>query len=335
MAAVALTLPLALVWSPPAASSVVAAKRPPIPAAGIEVAPGQLPTICDGPADNAYGVNYGYYYSVKARAWLQAPRCVPKWGNLAAMQSQVVGSGQRVTMTAVPDEGSNSGTYAPQTSSITWTYPGQRVAGCGSTDLTCTVIPFPKATEVWQWGVFNVSMPRTFFVDSAGSNCAGQHLCAGNASQAWGVVGVAPKGSDTCPPRTRTRNPALTPSAKNCEWDSLMISGVVLNRHGQPQRGATVYVKALGPGAGGARRTKTDAHGRYSFKLDIVTSYQVAMNGYCAYGQPGCSDTADVHAKESHTGTVVHRNVNWHSAAMNCKSSCTFPPGDIVQPTTG
>jgi hypothetical protein len=42
-----------------------------------------------------------------------------------------------------------------------------------------------------------VTMPRTFFVDSPGSNCAGQHLCAGAATQSWGVVGVAPKGSGT------------------------------------------------------------------------------------------------------------------------------------------
>jgi hypothetical protein len=282
MVTVALALLMAIAWSPPASSSAVEAKRPPIPAGGIEVAPGQLPSICNGPNDNAYSVNYGYYYSVKAKAWLQAPRCVPKWGNLAAMQSQVVGSGRKVTMTAVPDEGSNSGTYAPETASITWTYPGKRVSGCGSTDLACTVIPFSKATDAWQWGVFNVSMPRTFFIDSPGSNCAGQHLCAGTSTQSWGVVGVAPAGSDTCPPRSRSRNPALTHAAKNCEWDSMMISGVVLNRQGRPQRGATVYVKALSIGAGGARRTKTDAQGRYRFTLDIVTSYEVAMNGYCA-----------------------------------------------------
>ena len=193
MAAVLMTLLTTLVWAPLAASSESGAKRPPIPAGGIKVAPGHLPGVCTGPADDAYGVNYGYYYSVKAKSWLQAPRCVPKWGNLSAMRSQIVGPGKRVTMTAVPDEGSNSGAYAPETGTITWTYPGKRVAGCGSTDLTCTVIPFRKATDVWQWAVFNVSMPRTFFVDSPGSNCAGQHLCAGTATQAWGVVGVPPK----------------------------------------------------------------------------------------------------------------------------------------------
>ncbi len=161
------------------------------------MAPGQLPGLCNGPADNAYGVNYGYYYSAKAHAWLQAPRCLPKWGNLAMMQSKIVGAGKRVTMHAVPDEGSNSATYAPETSSIVWTFPGKRVAGCGSADLFCTVIPFKRATDVWQWGEFHVTMPRTFFVDSPGSNCAGQHLCAGTATQSWGVVGVAPKGSGT------------------------------------------------------------------------------------------------------------------------------------------
>ena len=100
-------------------------------------------------------MNYGYYYSKAAKAWLQAPRCVPKWGNLG-MESHIVAGGKRVTMTAVPDEGSNSATYAPETGSITWTYPGKRISGCGVKDLSCTVKPFPKATKEWQWGVVNL-----------------------------------------------------------------------------------------------------------------------------------------------------------------------------------
>jgi hypothetical protein len=95
-----------------------------------------------------------------------------------------------VTVTAIPD--TNSSQYAPETKSISWTYGGKRVAGCGPADLTCTVIPAAQATTEWQWVQFQVSMPRIFFVDSQGSLCAGQHLCAGNSTNAWSFVGVAP-----------------------------------------------------------------------------------------------------------------------------------------------
>jgi hypothetical protein len=56
----------------------------------------------------------------------------------------------------------------------------------------CTA-KIPAATTAWQWFEFKVSMPRIFYVDSPGSNCAGQHLCAGFTTYAWSVVGVAPK----------------------------------------------------------------------------------------------------------------------------------------------
>ncbi len=176
----------------------VQAARPPLPAGAKQIAPGHLPGKCSAPGDDGYGPNYGYYYSGKAKAWVQGPRCVPVWGNLALMPSTVVRAGSRVTMTAVPDGGSNSGTYAPQTKSISWTFPGKRVSGCGTADLSCTVIPFARAGREWQWGLFHVTMPRTFFVDSPGSNCAGLHLCPGFATNAWSFVGVPPAG--TSPP---------------------------------------------------------------------------------------------------------------------------------------
>jgi hypothetical protein len=36
-------------------------------------------------------------------------------------------------------------------------------------------------------------MPRTYFIDSKGSNCQGAHICAGFATNAYSFVGVRPK----------------------------------------------------------------------------------------------------------------------------------------------
>ena len=150
---------------------------PPPPAGAVVLAAGQPPRKCvaGDPATNAYGINYGVYWSKNANAWLSAPWCYPRWGNLEASASGVVAARQAFTVTAIPTDGSNSGQYAPETKSITWRYPGKVVAGCGNADLSCTVIPTDKAGQEWSWFEFNVSMPRTFFVDSSGSNCAGQH----------------------------------------------------------------------------------------------------------------------------------------------------------------
>lgn len=173
-------------------SSVSATARPPKPAGSQALAPGHIPRVCTGGTFNAYASNYGVYYSARAKAWISAPWCVPRWGNLEALTSGITKVKGSYTVTAVPNEGSNSAQYAPETKSISWTYPGKRVSGCGSADLSCTVVPFSKGTDEWQWGEFHVTMPRTFFVDSAGSNCAGQHLCAGFSTNAWGFVGVPP-----------------------------------------------------------------------------------------------------------------------------------------------
>jgi hypothetical protein len=151
--------------------------------------------MCTEATDDGYAPNYGYYYSATTKAWLQAPRCVPVWGNLALMPSQIARPGGAITMTAVPNQGSNSATYAPETKSITWDFPGKKISGCGPADLSCTTVPFAKAGPQWQWALFHVTMPRTFFIDSPGEFCAGQHVCAGFATNAWSFAGLPPAGT--------------------------------------------------------------------------------------------------------------------------------------------
>jgi hypothetical protein len=113
----------------------------------------------------------------------------------------------------------------------------------------------------------------------------------------------------------------------------MVISGVVLGRHGLPVRGATVHVYARGGTAGGPRRTRTDALGRYRFELNVVTDYEVAMDGYCAYGQRGCADVATAGGTDSHKGVTLERSLNWRDAAMNCHGRCTYPPVRDRPPT--
>ncbi len=180
-----------------AAAPANAARRPPAPTGVPVVSAGQLPHPCAA-GDERYGADgyssvMGAYFDAKLNTWASAPYCYPVWGNLAASGSQIVNPGQAATIVATPNGGSNSGTYAPQTKSITWSIGGTRQAGCGSADLTCTVVAAKRATGSWQWFEVKVSMPRTFFVDSPGSNCAGQHLCAGVTTNAWAFIGVRPE----------------------------------------------------------------------------------------------------------------------------------------------
>ena len=191
----------ALLCSPVAA---LAAPRPPAPAGVHVLAPGQLPGLCTE-ADYNSGAMSGAYYDSPSHAWLSAPYCILRWGNLEASPPQLAEAGKPVTVTAIPNQGSNSGTYAPETNSIAWTVGGKVVSGCGSANLTCTFIPAPKRTHVWQWVEVHVTMPRTFFVDSPGSYCAGQHLCPGVQTNAWTWIGVPP---DICPGRTSARRDA-------------------------------------------------------------------------------------------------------------------------------
>lgn len=184
------------------------ASRPPQPPGSTRVAEGHIPAVCtkaQGAAGAPSEASFlGVAYSARLKQWLSVPICYPRWGNLYASPSQVVKAGGEVTITAVPSEGSNSGTYAVETKSITWQFPGRRVRGCRSKDLTCTVVLAKKATSAWQWGEFHVSMPRTFFIDSPGSNCAGQHLCAGFATNAWAWAGVPPRGTFVMSGRVKT-----------------------------------------------------------------------------------------------------------------------------------
>ena len=185
-----------------------AASRPPALPGVRVLAPGQLPRTCTTAEHDAGAstgaTTYGSYFSKAANAWMTAPYCYPMWGGLDASPSQIVAVGAKVTVTAVPQ--SNAAQYAPETKSISWTFPGQRVSGCGNADLTCTVILAKRATTEWQWGEFHVTMPRVFFVDSPGSNCAGQHLRAGFATNAWSFVGVPPSGTPA----------PLPPIARDC-----------------------------------------------------------------------------------------------------------------------
>ena len=202
-----------------------AAEKPALPAGGIELTPGQIPTTCTlGTQFDAYGSNYGYYFSEKANQWVSAPWCYPRWGNLEASASAVVEAGAEFVVTAIPNEGSNSAMYAPETKSIQWVYPGQRISGCGNTDLQCRVILTKTATTEWQWFEFKVSMPRTFFVDSPGSNCAGQHLCPGVTTNAWAFGGVAPAGAKATTPPLSPGGCASTGSSSAHLWPAAMVA---------------------------------------------------------------------------------------------------------------
>lgn len=174
-----------------------AGPRPTFPG-GVKLSPGQVPHTCsEGDLQtgaSAYGSNYGYYFEKQTRRWVTAPWCFPRWGNLVA-SSPIITKRKKKTVTvyATPTDGSNSAEYAPVTKTISWTYPGKAVSGCTSESLFCTFIPFAKQTSQWQWAEVHVSMPRTFFIDSRGSNCAGLHLCPGFTTNAWSFVGIAPK----------------------------------------------------------------------------------------------------------------------------------------------
>jgi hypothetical protein len=169
------------------------AGRPPAPVGVHQLAPGQLPTVCTG-ADVGSGESSvsGAYYDGLTNSWISAPFCYPRWGNLEASPPQIAATGLAVTVTATPNGGSNSQTYAPQTKTISWTGAPKPVSGCGAVDLTCTFIPAPDGASVWRWFEVEVSMPRTFFIDSPGEFCAGMPVCAGVETHAWTWIGVPP-----------------------------------------------------------------------------------------------------------------------------------------------
>ncbi|MEZ5099197.1 MAG: GDSL-type esterase/lipase family protein [Thermoleophilia bacterium] len=251
------SLAVLLVW----AGVALGAPKPPPPAGVQLLAAGQVPTQCAaGATFDPYGSNYGYYYSKNANAWLSAPWCYPRWGFLEASASGVVAAGQAFTVTAIPTDGSNSAAYAPETKTISWSFPGKVVAGCGNADLSCTVIPTTEAGEEWSWFEFKVSMPRTFFIDSPGEFCAGQHLCGGVTTHAWAFVGVPPDDG------------------------KLHVRGAVRDAEGKGVKG--VPVTASGPGGGSDR---TDESGSYDIVVKKGAHTVSAAGGYCVVGKPGCT----------------------------------------------
>ena len=168
------------------------------PAPGHEVTEGFVAGACSeadfASGASAYSANFGYYFSKKSKQWIQSAWCYPVWGNLAASASQLVTAREAITIYATPNGGSNSAEYAPLTNSISWSFPGELVSGCGPADLACTFIPFPKKSKDWQWSAVQVSMPRTFFINSPGSNCVGRPICPGFTTNAWTFVGSPPCG---------------------------------------------------------------------------------------------------------------------------------------------
>jgi hypothetical protein len=108
--------------SPPVAA---AAPTGPPPGGARELDPGQLPRQCteaDAPF-NAYGPNFGYYWSENANRWVQAPFCVPRWGYLQASASQIIEPGATVTVTGIPDDARLTGAIAVQ-GGMHWAHPG-------------------------------------------------------------------------------------------------------------------------------------------------------------------------------------------------------------------
>ena len=224
-----------------ACAAPASAAKPPVPDGSKPIPAGHLPAVCTeaefAAGASAYGSTSGYSYDSDLKQWVSAPRCFPKWGNLVMSASQMTNAGSSATFTATPTDGSNSADYAPETQSIAWTYGSAKVvSGCGNTDLTCTIIPAKQAADGYQWVEVHVSMPRTFFVDSPGSNCAGQHLCGGATTNAWAFAGVRPQDD--------------TPST---------ITGRVVDADGEAMPGVKV--------AASSKSATTDGAGRYELKV--------------------------------------------------------------------
>ena len=174
------------------------ASRPPAPAGLPRVSPGQLPKPCAA-GDQKFGFDgngsvLGVYYDARVKRWVNGPYCYPVWGFLTASGSRIVDPGEAVTIAAMPNAGSNSASYAPITHAVSWTTAGRR-KGCGTDDLTCTVVATRRATGSWQWFQVEVSMPRTFFLNSPGSLCTNIPICPGATTHAWSWIGVRPKAS--------------------------------------------------------------------------------------------------------------------------------------------
>ncbi len=242
------------------------APRPPAPKGVAIVAAGKPPHVCTA-ADTKFGATgygpvSGYYYSPTANAWLAAPYCYPQWGNLEMSGAQIGQGGGRATVVATPNQGSNSAEWATKPpGAITWQASGTPVKGsCLRTTLTCTVV-LPAAGPEWQWLLFTVSLPRTYFIDSPGEFCAGQHACAGTATNGWTYVGIPPKGQ-TPPKKEEEKESSI--SGRVVETDCSGAGACKVT--GLPG----VSVTASG-GPGGVVKTSTGDKGNFSMKVDKGT----------------------------------------------------------------
>ncbi len=175
-------------------------------------------------------------------------------------------------------------------------------------------MPFAKAAKEWQWGLFHVTMPRTFFIDSPGEFCAGQHACAGVATNAWSFAGVAPAG--TCYAHAAAQGSVIARAAKTCTHDTLQISGAVFGRGGRGEPRVAIHLLPLG-GARPFRTTRTDSSGHYTIDTAVEPVVVVVGSHYfCAEGErlsPYCAGRWPVRARESHRGVVIKRTVNFRT----------------------
>lgn len=291
------------------AAGASAVQAPPLPSGSASVTAGHIPGACTNGEPEA-----GYYFAKKINVWVSNPNCVARWGNLETLQSQRVAPGDTVTMVAVPADGSNSATYAPETKTITWRFPGKRVRGCGAADLTCSSIPFPKksATTQWQWAQFQVSMPRTFFVDNPGSNCAGQHLCGGVTTNAWGWAGTPPAH---CKKKTGD------PDADNkCGEDRVVISGTLrLANHNATGPLKVVLVEYRGTRKVIVQRVTTDNTGHYQIKTGAGKYYVAPSDGMCRVGVAKCTDFEDVRVRETYSSLTIYRTIDFESEVAHSR----------------
>jgi len=159
--------------------------------------PGHIPQVCsasDAPY-NETGATNGYYWSTVSCQWLAAPYCHARWGLLQASPSQVIDSGDTVTVTAIPDDGRIPGLVATR-GGMTWSYPGTAVSGCGTTDTSCTtrIGEADDPPAEWAWHEFHVSGPGRVFIlpPSYGDRCQAANPCLDTYTNAWSYVGVRP-----------------------------------------------------------------------------------------------------------------------------------------------
>ena len=168
------------------------------PGNGVVLSSGQLPGVCsEGDytrGASAYGSNYGYYWSDKSNMWVSAPWCFPRWGYFSMSTATTISPGGTVTATLIPDD-ARAGSLLSVRGGVSWSFPGTRVSGCETRDLTCTVKvgDAAKPPSEWQWGEFHASAPgRVFILPDSYGRCLASDPCLDTQSNAWTFVGVRP-----------------------------------------------------------------------------------------------------------------------------------------------